>query len=185
MHKTIVLILFACILLAILIPEAMRKGRGLEVIGKPSINKWLFIKAKLLMVLSWSFMVVQAMGIDLHSVFIPEYVLWIATFILFVGAVFLILALYHLGESTRMGLPTDTTVLKTEGMYNVSRNPLYVGAYTIGIASCIYCPNVINLLATAGFMYLHHRIVLGEEAFLQKQFGDAWSVYARKVRRYL
>jgi protein-S-isoprenylcysteine O-methyltransferase Ste14 len=185
MHGTIIIILFIFVLLAIFISGARHKLGSAEAIGRPPINRWLFFKGKILLVTSCGFAFVQAWGVDLHSLAVPESALWLATLLIVFGGTLVALSVFHLGESIRMGLPTTKTALKTEGVYRFSRNPIYLGAYLIGIGSCIYCPNVINILSTIGFIVLHHRIILGEEKFLLQQCGDEWSAYARKVRRYL
>jgi protein-S-isoprenylcysteine O-methyltransferase Ste14 len=183
MHGIISIVLFIIVVLAILVSGMKHKLP--ETVGKPPINRWLFLKGKLLLGVSCGFYFVQAWGVDLHSLAIPASVLWIAVGLLFVGTTLISLSIFHLGESTRVGLPTTRTILKTEGMFRFSRNPIYLGTYFIGVASCLYCPNVINILASVGFIIIHHRIILGEEAFLQKQFGDEWRAYAKRVKRYL
>jgi protein-S-isoprenylcysteine O-methyltransferase Ste14 len=32
---------------------------------------------------------------------------------------------------------------------------------------------------------VHHKIVLGEEAYMQKEFGQEYLDYCRRVRRYI
>jgi protein-S-isoprenylcysteine O-methyltransferase Ste14 len=183
MHGIISIIFFIVVLLSIIISAARHKLP--EAVGKPPINRWLFLTGKLLLGVSCGFYFVQAWGVDLHSLAIPEHVLWIAVGLLTVGTTLISLSIFHLGESTRVGLPTTRTNLKTEGLFRMSRNPIYLGAYFIGVASCLYCPNVFNILASVGFIVIHHRIILGEEAFLRKQFGDEWRAYAKRVKRYL
>ena len=84
-----------------------------------------------------------------------------------------------------MGIPVNETALKTKGIYRFSRNPLYVSIYLMCIASLMYFPNQVNLLLVAYGIFVHNRIILGEETFLSERFGAQWEEYCRKVRRYL
>jgi protein-S-isoprenylcysteine O-methyltransferase Ste14 len=94
------------------------------------------------------------------------------------------LAILHLGDAVRVGLPDDATTFSERGLYRVSRNPIYAGLFLSMIGSCVLVPNVLNLSSTAIAMVLHHRIVLAEERFLEARFGQAWRAYRARVRRY-
>jgi protein-S-isoprenylcysteine O-methyltransferase Ste14 len=185
MQRALIVWSFLLLVTLILVTEGVRKLRGGEVLGKPSITPWIFYLGKVLMVASWGFMFFQAAGSNLSPLVMPDALMWVPTMCFVGGAILVALSFLQLGEATRMGLPTDTVQLKTTGLYGFSRNPLYLGAYIMGIASCVYCPHPANLLVTIGFIVIHHRIVLGEEVFLQNTFADAWRTYSGKVRRYM
>lgn len=91
----------------------------------------------------------------------------------------------NLGDSLRMGIPSEDTFLKTGGMYRYTRNPIYLGGLSTCLAAVVWTLNpyviLLMLLASA----IHHRIVLAEEQFLSARFGDAWTDYSAKVPRYL
>lgn len=76
--------------------------------------------------------------------------------------------------------------LVTEGIFRHCRNPLYVGNILmltgVGILSnsLLYVALVIPL-----FMLIYHAIVLAEENFLQKQFGESFNAYCKKTHRWL
>ncbi len=76
--------------------------------------------------------------------------------------------------------------LVTEGVFRVSRNPMYVGmalvltgaALGFGSLSPFAVPFLFGWLATRHF-------IRAEEAALQEVFGPAYEEYRRRVRRWL
>lgn len=122
----------------------------------------------------------------------PEWMLWdgpasrwAALAALAAGVTAMVMALARLGGALRIGLPEEETELKTGGIYSRSRNPVYLGLFTVCIASCLYAPHWLNFLFAAIAALVHHRIVLAEERFLEARFGDRWRNYRSRVRRYL
>lgn len=73
-----------------------------------------------------------------------------------------------------------------EGLFRVSRNPMYLGFVVAlaGVATAL--GSASPLLAVAGFAWLTHcwYIPFEERALLQK-FGQAYTDYQRAVRRWL
>ena len=185
MPDPIIVVSFIIFAAIILVPEWVRKSRGLEVLGTPTIPAWLFYFGKLMMGCSWSFMVLQAAGVPLSTFQVSESTSLLSQILFVAGEILAAVSFLHLGESTRMGLPTNAVLLKTKGLYSVSRNPLYVGAFMMGVGSCLYSPHIVNIAATVAFIVIHHQIVLGEERFLQSRFGEEWVAYTGKVRRYI
>jgi protein-S-isoprenylcysteine O-methyltransferase Ste14 len=108
----------------------------------------------------------------------------VAAILVSFGAVLLILAFRDLGDSLRVGLPGEATMLKTNGIYQLSRNPIYVGVDLIAIASVLFIPGIINTACAIAGIAVHHAIILSEEKFLEGRFGNDWLNYKRKTRRY-
>jgi len=50
-----------------------------------------------------------------------------------------------------------------EGVYGVSRNPMYLGVYATIVASVLYTMNPLILIPGAFVAAVHHRVVLAEE----------------------
>lgn len=92
---------------------------------------------------------------------------------------------FSLGNSLRIGLPNEQTKLKINGIYKFSRNPIYVAFYLLAIASVIYVFNPIIIIFAIIGMYIHHKIVIAEEVFLQQKFKEEYTDYVKKVRRYI
>jgi protein-S-isoprenylcysteine O-methyltransferase Ste14 len=76
--------------------------------------------------------------------------------------------------------------LVTDGIFNHCRNPLYVGNVLmllgVGILanSLLYVAVIIPI-----FLFIYQAIVLAEEDFLRKKFGDQFDEYCKKVNRWV
>ncbi len=83
--------------------------------------------------------------------------------------------------------PFDPTKkLVKEGLYNYSRNPMYVGVLLILIGETLVYKSMPLALYTLGIFVLFHLfIVFVEEPRLKRDFGDQYIDYQRKVRRWV
>ena len=74
----------------------------------------------------------------------------------------------------------------TGGAFRYSRNPGYVlmVVFSSGIGLVTNNPWVFLALVPA-IMVVHYRVVLREEAVLEKQFGQDYLDYQRRVRRWI
>jgi len=95
----------------------------------------------------------------------------------------------NLGKNLKFGIPgkqeQEQATLKTDGIYRISRNPMYVGFYLMTLAACLYVLNPVVWVMALFSIFVHHKIVLKEEHFLSQRFGEQWAAYTRKARRYL
>lgn len=154
-----------------------------EVLGKPSVHPALLALAKTCTAFSFVVLALRLAGFDLLGVTFHA-ARWPAAVVMGAGCTVIVIALAQLNEAARVGLPTGRTSLKTSGLYAFSRNPIYLSAAVMLIASCIYVPHSLNVISTVATILIHHSIVLAEERFLAERFGAAWDDYRRKVRRY-
>jgi protein-S-isoprenylcysteine O-methyltransferase Ste14 len=82
--------------------------------------------------------------------------------------------------------PNNTSQLVTTGIYRLSRNPMYVGFMMALIAWGIVLANPLVFLGVVGFYgYMNHFQIAPEEEALQNIFGEAFTQYCVKVRRWL
>jgi protein-S-isoprenylcysteine O-methyltransferase Ste14 len=157
----------------------------MDIIGKATIHPFLFYTAK-----ASGLFAVLAMALSLagYDLFIRTQVLYSAEagIVLFIAGVFLSgVSLINLGSSTRMGLPLGKTTFKTKGLYRYSRNPMYLGLYLASLGAMLYFLHFIVIIATLTSILIHHFIILGEERYLESQYGKAYTEYRKKTRRYL
>lgn len=70
------------------------------------------------------------------------------------------------------------------GPYRYTRNPLYLGSLLFSVAVSILMPpsGAIVFLALQAVLYL--RLILGEEALLSAQRGEAYLAYKQRVPRF-
>ena len=81
---------------------------------------------------------------------------------------------------------TPSPELIFHGPYRFSRNPMYVSMVMIACGIGLACDRAaVMFLALAALVLVHFTAVLPEERYLQEQFGEPYSRYKSRVRRYL
>lgn len=103
------------------------------------------------------------------------------------GTVIFIVAVWTMRDSWRAGVSkTDKTELVTNGIYQISRNPAFLGFDLLYIGTLLMFFNWIlcSLTVFAVIMY-HLQIVNVEEDFLLAAFGNEYLQYKKKVCRYI
>jgi protein-S-isoprenylcysteine O-methyltransferase Ste14 len=183
-HSYIVLALFSILGIALLSVVVFRKKDQFRFLGTPPIDKFLFLSGKITLFTNWGFFLFKALSPKSGYITVPQWLSWGAVGLLSIGSALMIIALFELGSSLRVGLPREATCLKTSGIYRFSRNPLYLGVYLITLASCLYIPDLVNVTFGLYGMYIHHMIAKSEEQFLTQRFGEEWKRYCSKTRRY-
>jgi protein-S-isoprenylcysteine O-methyltransferase Ste14 len=75
--------------------------------------------------------------------------------------------------------------LVTTGLYRVSRNPMYVAVVLVlcGWAAGFQSRS-LAIYATVVAVAFHFRVVLVEEPWLARTFGEQWVQYRERVRRW-
>jgi protein-S-isoprenylcysteine O-methyltransferase Ste14 len=79
-----------------------------------------------------------------------------------------------------------TTALAMEGIFNWTRNPIYVGGTTamIGIAF-LFALDWLLVLVVPSLLVLHFAVVKREEEYLMRKFHEEYRRYTTRVPRYL
>jgi len=181
----LVIFSFTVLGIAMFVLGARYRGQGIHFWGKPTIRSIYFITGKVSLFCSWTLFLLKSIFANWSWNPVPDGVAWFAALLSSAGTTIMIIAFYNLGASVRVGLPETSTTLKSNGIYRLSRNPMYIGVFLVSLASCLFFPNPFNILLAAYGVFIHHRIVLGEEKFLNEQFGTAWQKYKEQVRRYV
>ena len=79
-----------------------------------------------------------------------------------------------------------TTALATEGIFNRTRNPIYVGGTVVLIGFAFVCAlDWLLLLVVPSVLVLHFAVVLREEKYLAHKFREDYRRYTTRVPRYL
>lgn len=104
-----------------------------------------------------------------------------------VGTVAFISSVLTMRDSWRAGVPeNDKTELVTRGIYQISRNPAFLGFDLLYIGILMMFFNWVLCVVSAFAIVMYHlQIVNVEEAFLLTTFGDEYLKYKKKVCRYL
>jgi protein-S-isoprenylcysteine O-methyltransferase Ste14 len=79
-----------------------------------------------------------------------------------------------------------TRAIVTDGVYRFSRNPIYVGWFLVILGAGLTNGSLFEVLVACVMMaLLRWAVVLPEEAYLERAFGDEYRRYKRSVRRWV
>lgn len=103
------------------------------------------------------------------------------------GTVVFIAAVWIMKDSWRAGVSTtDQTELVTGGIYQISRNPAFLGFDLLYLGTLLMFFNwVLCFLTVFALIIYHLQIVAVEEKFLTFEFGNQYLQYRKKVCRYI
>ena len=74
----------------------------------------------------------------------------------------------------------------TDGPYRFSRNPIYLADAVILFGWILVVGSPVALVLLPAFvLVINKRFITGEEAVLRQEFGDAYSAWSLKVRRWI
>jgi protein-S-isoprenylcysteine O-methyltransferase Ste14 len=78
------------------------------------------------------------------------------------------------------------STIVTSGIYQFSRNPMYVALVCITISVGFYLGDLLTLSVVPVFiLYLHYLQIIPEEEALEEKFGDKFREYKSEVRRWI
>lgn len=111
----------------------------------------------------------------------------------FIGFIFIHLALLwiiiaqiQMNDSWRVGIDHSAkTELKTNGLFSISRNSVFLGMLVTLAGIFFILPNAITLLVAIVSVLLFQVQVRLEEEYLSKIHGNTYITYCKKVRRWI
>ena len=187
MITTIVLIISLAIILLITIIIGRAIITKQQIMGRPPIPVFFFLLAKLFVLVNMIFLLLKGFNINVYRLFAQnEFIDIIAIAFLITGTVILFLSTIKLNKDLIFGLSSsENHKLQTNGIYAISRHPFYLGFIFILLSSCLFNPNILNIVSFAGAWTIHHFIMIKEEEFLTIQYGDEYRGYVKRVKRYI
>jgi len=82
--------------------------------------------------------------------------------------------------------PKSATALVTDGVFRLSRNPMYLGMLLLIISVSIYTGAVASVILLPSFVvYIRVFQILPEEQAMRELFPDAYQAYCKQVRRWI
>jgi len=184
-EAALVTILPAGFLIVLFGGGALFQKRNIGQDGEAPINRTLFYASKYTILVLWGAMVIQSWGIRISFVDVPRAIQLMALSLWTLGFVLLYLGRFRMGDSFRLGTPREETSLMVDGLFRMSRNPMYVGMYATMAASALYTLNPLVILLGVFVVAIHHTIVLAEEEHLKNVFGQKYLDYRNRVRQYI
>jgi protein-S-isoprenylcysteine O-methyltransferase Ste14 len=111
-----------------------------------------------------------------------------------IGILFLVISLFFLVRSLSQFLKSKNTLilikpatsLQTNGIYSISRNPMYVGLAIVYLGITCLIGNWWNIiLFPLLLLIVQEYVIKNEEKYLDRAFGQEYLDYKNKVRRWL
>jgi protein-S-isoprenylcysteine O-methyltransferase Ste14 len=184
-------VLISLPILATFVLGAFLARNGKSAMGKPTIQPVFFYTGKFLLFAVWALFAVIAVFPEYRSVvpfliqdFTPDVQKLLACVFLIPANLIVVPAYLSMGLITNIGLPTGKHELRTGGIYKISRNPMYASFIFLNTATFLFLPSILLLAVMIYGMVVHHFIILGEEKYLDGEFGDEYRKYKARVPRY-
>jgi len=104
-----------------------------------------------------------------------------------IGFLLGVLSLYAFTKArTTLNPHGSVRTIVSTGVYRFTRNPIYLGMVFMLIGFPLAFGNVWGIPLAAAFVPLMNKLVIEhEEAYLEKKFGEAYTGYKSRVRRWL
>ena len=112
-----------------------------------------------------------------------------ALIFLIIAAIIIILSMYKFKKikTTISPLrPNKTSSLVKSGIYEYTRNPMYLGLLLMLFSIALFLKNFISFLIIPLFiLFITKNQILPEEEALENIFGQEYKNYKKKVRRWI
>jgi protein-S-isoprenylcysteine O-methyltransferase Ste14 len=112
---------------------------------------------------------------------------WLGLFLLALGGAVAIWGQTLMGAAgTNVSPALPATAIVTTGPFRISRNPLYLALNLVFLGLGLAINSYWSFVALGVLLPLmHYGVVLREERYLERKFGEAYLHYKARVRRYL
>ncbi|WJJ96280.1 methyltransferase family protein [Algibacter luteus] len=106
--------------------------------------------------------------------------------LLFLSLIVVWISQSQMANSWRIGIDENNkTKLVTNGMFSISRNPIFLGIMIANIGLFLVIPNAFTLLIISLSTISINTQIRLEEEFLKREFENDYLEYAKKVRRWI
>ena len=104
--------------------------------------------------------------------------------IFLIGLIIYFLGLCLYTASTINFAKPNKSIINQNGLYQFSRNPMYVAYFIVFSGLVILTESSVLIIALFIFQISSHWIILSEERWCIEKFGNEYRTYMKKVRRY-
>ena len=102
-----------------------------------------------------------------------------------IGLVTYVVGILLLIWSTISFSKPDSNGICQSGLFRFSRNPMYIAYFIYFLGCVLLTQSIILFLGLCIFQISAHWIILSEERWCIEEFGNEYTQYMKKVRRYL
>ncbi len=162
---------FACVVMTI-----GDKLRGVKIENK---EDHLNTKANIVSM----FPLLALFGVSLFTPIVVSILFWTGCALIILAGIIYVLSI--------MAFVRARNGLTTLGIYKISRNPMYVAMFLVFIAFALMAwaaspaMGILTAVIALSNIGVVHWMVLEEEHFLNKEYGDSYREYMNKVPRYV
>lgn len=114
----------------------------------------------------------------LHISFSPAWLFYIGAAVFAAGTLLLIASIVNFASPAANGFNQN-------GLYRFSRNPMYVANFLFFLGCALLTRSLVLLGLVLVFQIAAHWIILSEERWCLEKFGEEYSAYMQRVRRYV
>lgn len=130
--------------------------------------------------------IAELVSVYLNISALPEWIRYIGIVLALSGDMIFGISVWTMKDSWRAGVSeTEQTELVTDGIYQISRNPAFLGFDTVYVGILLMFFNwILFAFSVAAMLMFHLQIVKVEEPFLDSVFGEDYRKYKKKINRY-
>lgn len=193
-YLPVYLLMYVCIAFVIPSIRVFRQtGINPVTFGKEdTAHNYIGFVMKLLIALLFATILIYSFSTTIYACLLPveylvnETVLIIGLVLIHLALIWIIIAQQQMSNSWRIGIDEkNRTVLKTTGLFRISRNPVFLGMIVSVFGLFLILPNALTFFLTATTYIITQIQIRLEEAFLEKQHGDNYKAYKLKTRRLI
>lgn len=162
-----------------------RRGIQTRQLGKRK-EKSIHITELIMSLATCLIVLAEMISIVFHLNFMPAPVRIGGVVLGAAGDLVFLTAVLTMKNSWRAGIPEkDRTEFVSEGIYQYSRNPAFLGFDMMYVGILLMFFNWVLLAFTIWTITMLHLQILQEEKYLPTVFGDEYLEYKKHTRRYL
>lgn len=181
----LILLIFYTVYLGKMIMQR-RKGIRTDQIARGRHRDKVYYTELVLKIATYSVVLVEVASIFVARPKLPLFVIILGFLLGIAGDVIFTVAVATMKDSWRAGLAAeDKTEMVTRGIYQISRNPAFLGFDCVYLGMlCLFFNWVLLFFSVFAISMLHLQI-LQEEKYLVEVFDKEYLEYKHKVCRYI
>ena len=163
-----------------------RKGIQTNQIAKRENKDQQYYIELTMKVVTWVVVFVEVISIFSVNSNVSQIMNFTGIILGILGNIIFACAITTMKDSWRAGLAeNDKTEMITSGIYQISRNPAFLGFDCVYLGILFMFFNIPLLMITVLAILILHIQILQEEHYLDKEYGIDYRFYKKQVYRYL
>lgn len=163
-----------------------RKGIQTNQIAKRENKDQQYYIELTMKVVTWGVVFVEVISIFSVNPNVSQIMNFTGIILGILGNIIFACAITTMKDSWRAGLAeNDRTEMLTSGIYQISRNPAFLGFNCVYLGILFMFFNIPLLMITVLAILMLHIQILQEEHYLDKEYGIDYRFYKKQVYRYL